>query len=108
MRLRNFIIVGALALVAAAGTLAFARHHGRGPGFFKARVSAHIDDALDIANANSQQRSQIYAVRDRTFDALEKAHQNRAGELDRLLKILEADTLDSGALTALRKEHEAA
>ena len=109
MRLRNFVIVGALALVAAAGGLAFARHHGhRGAGFFKARVSAHIDDALDIANASAQQKTQIYAVRDRTFEALEKTHQNRKAEIDRLLTILEGDTLDSGALAALRKEHEAA
>jgi Spy/CpxP family protein refolding chaperone len=104
-------ILGSLAVVGVGlitSVAAFA--HGGGPGrpaVMKRFVSAMIDDALAPANLTAEQRTQVYAARDRGFDAVDAHRQTRGAHLDEALALFEADTVDPGRVTAFRTQREA-
>ena len=104
-------ILGSLAVVAVGlvtSVAAFA--HGGGPGrpaVMKRFVSAMIDDALAPANLTPDQRTQVYAARDRAFAAVETHRQSRGTHLEEALALFEADTIDPGRVTAFRAQREA-
>jgi Spy/CpxP family protein refolding chaperone len=80
--------------------------HGR-PAMMKRFVSAMIDDALAPANVTPEQRTQIYAARDRAFAALEAHRQTRRGHMDEALALFEADAVDPGRVATFRAQREA-
>jgi Spy/CpxP family protein refolding chaperone len=93
-------------LVTAVGAFAYAGPGAR-HGMMKRVATAMIDEALEPANVTPDQRTQIYAVRDRVFATLEARHQGRRAHLDEALSLFEADTVDPGRLTAFRAQREA-
>ena len=107
-------ILGAVAVVGVGlalmtGVTAFA--HG-GPGgrhgaVMKRFVSSLIDEALAPAQITADQRTRIYAARDRAFAAMEAQRQTRGAHLDEALRLFEADTVDAGRLAAFRTQREA-
>jgi Spy/CpxP family protein refolding chaperone len=104
-------ILGSLAVVGVGlitSVAAFA--HGGGPGrpaVMKRFVSAMIDDALAPANLTADQRTQVYAARDRAFATVEAHRQTRGAHMDEALALFEADTIDPGRVTAFRTQREA-
>jgi Spy/CpxP family protein refolding chaperone len=104
-------ILGSLAVVGVGlitSVAAFA--HGGGPGrpaVMKRFVSAMIDDALAPANLTADQRTQIYAARDRAFAAVDTHRRTRGAHLEEALALFEADTIDPGRVTAFRTQREA-
>jgi len=80
--------------------------HGR-PAMMKRIVSAMIDEALAPANPTAEQRTQIYAARDRAFAALEAHRQTRGAPVDEALALFEADVVDPGRLATFRTQREA-
>lgn len=92
-------------LLAGASALAFggpsARH-----GVMKRFVSATIDDALDQAKVTAAQRTAIYGARDRVFAAVEQHWQTRNTGTEEVLRLFEADQIDSAQVTALRQARE--
>ncbi len=105
----KFGIVGlAVAATVAVGATALARGAaGWHPGMMKAKVSEHIDGALEAAHATPAQRETILAARDRVFAAFEETHQDRGARMARALALFESDTIDPAAVGALRDEHRA-
>jgi Spy/CpxP family protein refolding chaperone len=103
-------ILGSLAVVGVGlitSVVAFA-HGGPGrPAVMKRFVSAMIDDALAPANLTTDQRTQVYAARDRAFAAVEAHRQTRGAHMDEALALFEADTIDPGRVTAFRTQREA-
>jgi Spy/CpxP family protein refolding chaperone len=93
----------------AGAATALANHHfHHDPAQMRARISAHIDEALAAApSVTAQQRAAVYAARDRVFAAFAESHKDRRADLERALKLFEADKLDDAAVQALRAEHEA-
>ena len=57
----------------------------------KARVTAHIDEALDAAKARPDQRQAIAAARDRALATLEDQHRDRRAEMERAIALFEAE-----------------
>ena len=55
-----------------------------------------IDEALEPANVTPEQRTKIYAARDRVFAAMEAQRQTRGAHMDEALALFEADTVDPG------------
>ena len=106
------MLVGVGAVVAAGlvtGAVAFA--HGGGPGFrhhmMRRMATAMIDEALEPANVTPEQRTMIYAARDRAFAAFEAQHQTRGTHMAEALALFEADTVDATRLAAFRAQREA-
>ena len=118
MNRRGWVKAGVFGVVASsilafAGT-AFARkgggwgcHGGGGRGdFMKSMATAHINEALDAAKVTGAARETVNAARDRVFAAFEEAHKDRdrGAEIERALKLFEADTLDVKEVEAIRQE----
>lgn len=106
------MILGAGAVAAAGlvtGAVAFA--HGGGPGFrhgmMKRMATAMLDEALEPAQVTPEQRTKIYAARDRAFAAVETQHQTRQSHVAEALALFEADTVDPGRLATFRSQREA-
>lgn len=104
-------ILGSLAVlgVGLATTVAAFAHgggHGR-PAMMKRMVSAMIDEALEPANVTADQRTRIYAARDRAFAALEAHRQTRGAHLQEALALFEADVVDPGRVATFRAQREA-
>ncbi len=99
------LILGALAAVLAFGAHAWAQK-GKA-GFFRGRIQAHIDSALDAAKATPPQRAAIGAAVDHVFDAFKDGQQNHGAELEEALSLFKADKLDDAAVTAHRARREA-
>ena len=104
-------ILGSLA-VAGVGLItavaAFAHGGGLGrPAKMKRFVSAMIDEALAPANVTPEQRTQIYAARDRVFATLEAHRQTRGAHMNDALALFEADVVDPGRVATFRTQREA-
>jgi Spy/CpxP family protein refolding chaperone len=103
--LGSLAVVGVGLITAAA---AFAHGGGLGrPAMMKRFVSAMIDEALAPANVTPEQRTQIYAARDRAFAALEAHRQTRGAHMNEALALFEADAVDPGRVATFRAQHEA-
>jgi Spy/CpxP family protein refolding chaperone len=104
-------ILGSLAVLGVGlVTTVAAFAHGGGPGrpaMMKRFVSAMIDEALAPANPSLDQRTRIYAARDRAFAALESHRQARGTHMDEALALFEADAVDPGRVAAFRAQREA-
>lgn len=112
-------VLGAMLLAAAAAVGFQARHawaHGRGgeggdraegdhPGamWFKAKIEAHVADALDVAKATPEQRKAVQAELTALFARGKAAFEARHGDRDKALQLFAADTLDNKAIEALQK-----
>ena len=94
--------VAVLGVALATGVAAYA-HGGRGPGMMKRMVSAMIDEALEPAQVTPEQRTKIYAVRDRVFAAMEAQRQTRGQHMQQALALFEADTPRPGTARGLRR-----
>jgi len=103
-------IFGALVALLAVGMImsaaAFAHGPGGGPQMMRRFVSAMIDDALAAANVTADQRTVIYASRDRAFAALEAQRQTRRTHMEEALALFESDTLDPAQVAAFRAQRE--
>ena len=100
------VAVAGVALVS--GVAAFAQGHGgRGPGMMKRMATAMIDEALEPAQVTPEQRTKIYAARDRVFAAMQAQHQTRGQHMQEALALFEADTLDPAQLAAFAAQREA-
>lgn len=104
-------ILGSLAVVGVGlitSVAAFAHGGGMGrPAVMKRFVSAMIDDALAPANVTAEQRTQIYAARDRAFAAVEAHRQTRGTHMEEALALFEADAVDPGRVATFRAQREA-
>ena len=70
-------------------------------------ANAHIDELLDEAKVNPQQRTTIYAARDRVYTAFENTARDRKTNVEEALRLFEADRVDQERITALRAQGEA-
>jgi Spy/CpxP family protein refolding chaperone len=66
-----------------------------------------IDEALAPANVTPEQRTQIYAARDRAFAAVEAHRQTRGAHMAEALALFEADAVDPGRVATFRAQREA-
>jgi Spy/CpxP family protein refolding chaperone len=92
-------------ILAGATVLAVGAHGGR-PAIMKRIATAMIDDALDAAQVTAEQRTAIYAARDRAFAAVEALRNNRGARMEEMLALFEADTIDPAQVEALRSARE--
>jgi len=69
-------------------------------------VDGKLEEALDALNATAEQRQRIDAVKDRTIAAFQAERVDHAAELDRVLGLFTADTIDKNAVASLRKDAE--
>ena len=115
MTRRTFQRVTTLALIGATigvAALLGARAYAQGPGgmmhagIMKRVVSAALDEALDQAAVSAEQRTTIYASRDRAFAALEANRPDRAAQRDQVLALFEGERLDAGQLRAVHAQME--
>jgi Spy/CpxP family protein refolding chaperone len=103
---KNRVLIGAglLTLVLAAGASFAATGGARGHRmrFMKHLVSARIEDMEDEINATPQQRAVIEQSKSNVFAAIEAKQAAKAkGERGKLVALLTADKLDTGALYSL-------
>jgi Spy/CpxP family protein refolding chaperone len=101
------VLVGVLAVGMIGSLAAFAHGPGGGPPMMRRMAAAMIDDALNAANVTAEQRTVIYASRDRVFAAMEAQRQGHRAHMDEALALFEADTLDPAQVAALRAQREA-
>jgi len=96
--------IGAAALV---GARAYAQGRvGMHAGMMKRMISAALDEALDRAAVSAEQRSAIYASRDRAFAAFDANRADRRAQRDQVLALFEADRLDASQLQAVHDQME--
>lgn len=94
-------------LAAGVGAVAYGAHGGGRHAIMRRMVSAAIDDALDGANVTAEQRTAIYAARDRVFSAVDAARTQRRAHLEEALRLFEADRPDTAQIEALHRQGEA-
>jgi Spy/CpxP family protein refolding chaperone len=97
-------LIAAVALVA--GGIAFARTGGLGERVWKRVLAAHVDDALDAAEATPAQRTSAHAAVDRVMAAFADSHERHKGDVGRALDLFTADHIDAAQVKALRVAHE--
>jgi protein CpxP len=107
-KVATLVLIGAT--IAVAGVVA-ARAYAHGPGgmhagMMKRMISAALDEALDQAAVTAQQRTAIYASRDRAFAALEANRPDRMAQRDQVLALFEGDRLDASQLLAVHAQME--
>jgi Spy/CpxP family protein refolding chaperone len=102
------VLIGATIGVAAlVGARAYAQGRaGMHAGMMKRMISAALDEALDQAAVSAEQRSAIYASRDRAFAAFDANRPDRRAQRDQVLTLFEADRLDAGQLQAVHDQME--
>ena len=112
-RVTTLVLIGATIGVAAmVGARAYAQAPGvmhggmMHAGIMKRVVSAALDEALDQAAVSAEQRTAIYASRDRAFAAVEANRPDRAAQRDQVLTLFEGDRLDAGQLRTVHAQME--
>ena len=100
----GLMAAGALGLVAAGGAAAYGAHGGGRHSMMKRMVVAAIDDALGEAKVTADQRTAIYAARDRAFAALELARTSRRAHVEDGLRLFEADQVDPAQVEAFHRQ----
>jgi Spy/CpxP family protein refolding chaperone len=111
-RVTTLVLIGAtIAVAALVGARAYAQgpggmHGGMHAGIMKRMVSAALDEALDQAAVTAEQRSAIYASRDRAFAAFEANRPDRRAQRDQVLAMFEGDRLDVSQLQAVHAQME--
>lgn len=117
MKRRGWMKFGLLAGVGAllVGGVAAAKgakggHCGWGRGSWSAEdkkkfASAKIDEVLEDLEVTSDQRTQIYATRDKLFVAIEEAKPDKSEKFDQITALFEKNDLDPREVEALKQEH---
>jgi len=112
-RITTLVLIGATVGVAAmVGARAYAQAPGgmhggmMHAGIMKRVVSAALDEALDQAAVSAEQRTAIYASRDRAFAAVEANRPDRSTQRDQVLALFESERLDAGQLRAVHAQME--
>lgn len=106
------VIAGSVMTLAAGGVaLVGSRAWAHGPGgpragMMKRMVSAALDEALAQANVSPEQRTAIYASRDRAFAAIAAQRPDPRAHRDQVLTLFEGDRLDAAQLQALHAQME--
>ena len=83
------------------------------PGLFEIRSTGVSTEPVRkaaealLAALTPEQRTKIYAARDRAFAAIEAHKQTRGAHMTEALALFEADTVDAGRLAAFRAQREA-
>ena len=100
-----FLVAAAMAVVG----LVSVRAHAQGPagmhaGMMKRMISAALDEALDQAAVTAEQRTAIYASRDRVFAAMEAQRPDRGAQREQVLVLFEGDRLDATQLQAVHAQ----
>lgn len=72
--------------------------------WMRAKVQAHVADALDVAKATPDQRKAVQAEVDALLQRGKSAHVARQQARDKALQLFRADTLATKAIDALRQE----
>lgn len=115
-RLWGFGAFGALALSAVLfGGLARAQDgdegHGHKAAFVQRMINSRVDDALDAIKATPQQRTAIYAVRDRMVNEAKQSflggRQQHQQDLEAALTLFTADQFDTEKAAALKNQRTA-
>jgi Spy/CpxP family protein refolding chaperone len=102
----GLMTAGALGLVAAGGAVAYSGHGGGRHAIMKRVVLAAIDDALDEAKVTPEQRTAIYAARDRAFAAAEQARTSHRAHLEEGLRLFEADQVDPAQVEVFHRQSD--
>jgi Spy/CpxP family protein refolding chaperone len=102
------VLAGALGVAMVGSVVAFAQGAGGHPPMMRRMVSAMIDDALAAASVTPEQRTAIYAARDRVFATLDAQRQDRRAQMDQALTLFEGDTLDAAQVAAFRAQRDSA
>jgi periplasmic protein CpxP/Spy len=103
MMKKILIGVGALALLIAAGA---AWAHGPGRRFMgKQMITKHVAEAEDYVQATPDQRAKIDASVNNIVGILQAQRQDRRNMHQELVQLLTGDTLTTGQINAVAKEH---
>ena len=104
-------VLGSLAVAAVGLVTGVAAFAAGGPagrhGMMRRMITAKIDEALDEAKVTPEQRTAIYASRDRAFAAIDAQRKDRGAHLEDALALFQADRVDPAQLQALHQAHEA-
>ena len=108
-------VLGTVAVAAAGlvtGAVAFAAggpggRHGMHGMMMRHVITAKIDEVLDTAKVTPEQRTAIYASRDRAFAAVDTMRKDRGAHMDEALTLFQADRIDPAQLEAFHQSHEA-
>ncbi|HWC01625.1 MAG TPA: periplasmic heavy metal sensor [Methylomirabilota bacterium] len=100
----GLLTAAAVGLVAAGSAVAYGAHAGGRHGMMKRMVMVAIDDALEEAKVTPDQRTEIHAIRDRAFAAVEQARASRRTHLEEGLRLFEADQVDPARVEAFHRE----
>lgn len=111
-RMKLGIVAGVLATLTGFGIVKSRAYAGWGGGhgrhaIMKRFANAHIDELLDEAKVTPQQRTTIYAARDRVYTAFENTTSDRKTQMEEALRLFESDRVDQGRIDALRAQGEA-
>ncbi|HET7341458.1 MAG TPA: periplasmic heavy metal sensor, partial [Methylomirabilota bacterium] len=103
-------LAGVLGVAMVGSVVAFAQGPGGGghAPMMRRMAFAMIDDALAAANVTPEQRTAIYASRDRVFAAMDAQRQDHRAQMDQALTLFEGDTLDPAQVAAFRAQRESA
>lgn len=96
----------ALAMQAAAEHMGGAHMMG-GHGGMHAKMHAHIEHMLTVAEATPEQRAKIHAIFKSAMSEMKPLHKEMAGAHQDLHRLLTAPTIDRAALEQLRSERMA-
>lgn len=120
MKRRGWMKFGLLAGVGAllVGGAAFAKGKGGGHCGWGGRggwsaedkkkfASAKLDEVLEDLKVTNDQRTAIYASRDKLFVALEAAKPDRSEKFDQITELFQKDELDLRDVESLKLEHRA-
>ena len=108
-KVTTLVLIGAtIAVAGLVGARAYAQAPGAGmhAGMMKRMISAALDEALDQAAVTAQQRTAIYASRDRAFAVLQANRPDRTAQRDQVLTLFEGDRLDASQLLAVHAQME--
>lgn len=100
----GLMAAGTAGLLAAGGAAAYGMHGGGRHSIMRRMVVATIDDALDEAKVTPDQRTAIYAARDRAFAAVEQARASRRTHFEEGLRLFEADQVDPAQVEAFHRQ----
>lgn len=112
MKLGIFGAVAAGILGVAGSALArhrggFGCHGGDRAEFMKKMVNAHVDEALDAAKVEGAARDTVHGEVDKVFAAISEVRTGHQEDMDQMLDLFTADTLDRRQLDSIRSEHVA-
>ena len=111
--LNRRMVLGSIAVAAAGlvtGAVAFAAgpgRHGMHGMVMRHVITAKIDEALGAAKVTPEQRTAIYASRDRAFAAVDGMRKDRGAHMEEALTLFQADHIDATQLQAFHQAHEA-